>query len=106
MVLLIKQILEFLLYAGQAVSVAPIVNKTLLVSAFEDVYNRVVGFGSRHEAEVLGWSRIGRVLVPPDPGPGCQVLVKGFGLASPSFASSTRNKSAWPNSCCGNLASP
>lgn len=40
-----------------------------------------------------------------DPRPGSQVLVRGFGLESPSFASSAQSQSAWPNSCCGNLVS-
>lgn len=55
----------------------------------------------------MGWSGIGaqRVLVPPDPRPGSQVLVRGFGLESPSFASSAQSQSALPNSCCGNLVS-
>lgn len=55
----------------------------------------------------MRWSGIGaqRVLVPPDPRPGSQVLVRGFGLESPSFASSAQSQSAWPNSYCGNLVS-
>lgn len=55
----------------------------------------------------MRWSGIGaqRVLVPPDPRPGSQVLVRGFGLESPSFASGAQSQSAWPNSYCGNLVS-
>lgn len=58
-------------------------------------------------ADILRWSGIGaqRVLVPPDPRPGSQVLVRGFGLESSSFASSAQSQSAWPNSYCGNLES-
>lgn len=42
----------------------------------------------RHEAGMLGWTGIEAqgLSVPPDSGPGSQVLVKGFGLESPSFA--------------------
>lgn len=41
-------------------------------------------------------------LVPPGPGPGCQILVI-LGPESPSLTSGAQTSLA--NSCCGNLAS-
>lgn len=105
-VLLIKQIIIECLYSGQSHTVAPIVNKTILVLAFKIHASRVVVY--EHKADILGWSRIEaqRVLVPPDPRPGSHVLVRGFGLESPSFASSAQSQSAWPSSYWGNLVKP
>lgn len=45
-VLLIKQIIEFL-YSGQSHTVAPIVSKTILVLAFKIHTSRVVVYGHR-----------------------------------------------------------
>lgn len=54
---------------------------------FQNAYSRIVAYGYMHETDILGWSEIGaqRVSVPLDPRPGSQVLVKGFGLESPSL---------------------
>lgn len=56
-VLVIKQILEFLLCFGPALTVAATVSKTLLVPAFK-VYYRIVGYRYRHEADVFGWTGV------------------------------------------------
>lgn len=50
---------------------ALLVSKPLLVPVFK-MPTRVMVYGYRHEADILGWTGIEnqRVLVPPDPGPG------------------------------------
>lgn len=93
-VLLVKQILEFLLCSGQALIVASPVSKSL-GPCFQDVYYRVVGYSYRLQPDVFVWTGIGaqRVLVPPGPGPGCQILFS-LGVESPSLISSAQTSLA------------
>lgn len=66
----IEQILEFLLYANQGYTVAPVMSKTLPVPAFK-IHVEVVAYKYMHEVDILGWTGIGAqgLLVSSDYGP-------------------------------------
>lgn len=62
---------------------------------FQDVYHRVVGYNYRRQPDVFVWTGVGPrgFLVPPGPGPGCQILVS-LGVESPSLISSAQTSLA------------